>query len=174
MNVFTLFNLALPPNFLVAQASGNLLQQAVAISFVGIAIVFFALLTIMVMLVVLKKLGESPEPRRQEKQVVPPAPQAAAHSQASPQSSIPAATVSASDSVQPKSTSPIVEPAAEEDEPEISPEIIAIITAAAIAALGTNVRIRKVRFADTTSNTAWAETGRRFIHTSHRLRKKDS
>lgn len=173
MNVFTLLNFAPPPNLLVAQASGNLLQQAVAISFVGIAIVFFALLTIMVMLVVLKKLGESPETRREEKPVVPPAPQPAVQSQISSQPAIPA-TVSASDSVQAKSTSSIVEPAAEEDEPEISPEIIAILTAAAIAALGTNVRIRKVRFADTTSNTAWAETGRRFIHTSHRLRKKDS
>lgn len=63
---------------------------------------------------------------------------------------------------------------APQQEPGITPELIAILTAAAFAALGTNVRIRKIRFTDTHSNTAWADTGRRLIHTSHRLRKKDS
>ena len=66
---------------------------------------------------------------------------------------------------------PVVAPGRPAD---LSPELVAVITAAAIAAVGQPIRVRRIRFAGTATNPTWAETGRRDIHTSHRLRKRDS
>ncbi len=52
------------------------------------------------------------------------------------------------------------------------PVLIAIITAAVVAAMGgAPVRVRRITYVDHNTISGWAESGRLGIHASHNLRK---
>jgi Na+-transporting methylmalonyl-CoA/oxaloacetate decarboxylase gamma subunit len=50
-------------------------------------------------------------------------------------------------------------------------ELIAVLTAAAMAIVGKSVNVRKVTFINQNTVSGWAEVGRVAIHTSHNLRR---
>lgn len=50
-------------------------------------------------------------------------------------------------------------------------ELIAIITAAAMAVLGRNIAVRRITFINQNTVSGWAEAGRLSIHTSHNVRR---
>jgi Na+-transporting methylmalonyl-CoA/oxaloacetate decarboxylase gamma subunit len=56
-------------------------------------------------------------------------------------------------------------------EPPITPELIAVLTAAATVAVGQPARVSRVRFVSYTPGAAWTEHGRRSIHSSYPVRK---
>lgn len=145
------------PFTLLAQADVEaFMQQGIPLTVVGVAVVFLALIAILVMLGALQNLGFTDEK--------PLAPPAKPSPKAVPQAV--AAPAPASSSV------PAVAPAVPVEEGDFSPELIAVLTAAAIAAVGQPVRIRQVRFV-TRGVSPWAHSGRRSIHSSHKLRKRD-
>lgn len=53
----------------------------------------------------------------------------------------------------------------------VDPHTLAVITAAAVAALGSRVRVRRVRFLRA-GGGPWAEHGRASIHSSHHLQRR--
>ncbi len=52
-------------------------------------------------------------------------------------------------------------------EPEITPELLIIMSAAIAAYLGKNVRIRRARFINDQGPSSWSQLGRVSIQTSH-------
>ena len=52
-------------------------------------------------------------------------------------------------------------------EPEITPELLIIISAAIAAYLGKNVRIRRARFISDHGQSSWSQMGRVSIQSSH-------
>jgi methylmalonyl-CoA carboxyltransferase 12S subunit len=52
-------------------------------------------------------------------------------------------------------------------EPEITPELLIIMSAAIAAYLGKNVRIRRARFISDQGMSSWSQVGRVSIQTSH-------
>lgn len=56
-------------------------------------------------------------------------------------------------------------------DPGIDPELLAVITAACMAVLKKNVRIRHVRFVTATAGSNWTGQGRTAIHSSHSIQK---
>ncbi len=54
---------------------------------------------------------------------------------------------------------------------QMDPELIAVLTATAIAIAKAPVRIKRVRYVPPGQGQAWAQHGRQVIHSSHRLRK---
>jgi len=56
-------------------------------------------------------------------------------------------------------------------EEEINPRLIAILTAAATAALGRRVVVRRITFINRDTVSGWAEAGRTSIQLSHNLRR---
>jgi hypothetical protein len=52
----------------------------------------------------------------------------------------------------------------------ITPELVAVLTAAATVALGRNVRIREISAGKMAAQRAWSQEGRREIYLSHRIR----
>ncbi len=56
----------------------------------------------------------------------------------------------------------------------IPPEIVAVISAAVVASLGTGARVTRIRIAAPSAGSAWSETGRREVQTSHHPRRRDS
>lgn len=65
---------------------------------------------------------------------------------------------------------PVVVPKA--PEPVVDAKLIAILTAAAMAAVGRAVVVRRVTFINRRTVSGWAEAGRSDIHTSHQVRGK--
>jgi hypothetical protein len=57
----------------------------------------------------------------------------------------------------------------------VEPQILAVITAAATAFLGKNVRVRSARLAPAADDDAnpWSQQGRVMVHTSHNLRARE-
>jgi glutaconyl-CoA/methylmalonyl-CoA decarboxylase subunit delta len=53
----------------------------------------------------------------------------------------------------------------------VDPKLIAVLTAAAMAATGRAVVIRQVRFINRNTVSGWSEAGRSAIHSSHEPRK---
>jgi hypothetical protein len=51
----------------------------------------------------------------------------------------------------------------------INPELLVVLTAAATAALGTPVVVRRITFLDQKTVSGWAEVGRTALHWSHNL-----
>jgi hypothetical protein len=49
------------------------------------------------------------------------------------------------------------------------PELLVVLTAAAAAALGTPVMVRRITFLDQKTVSGWAEVGRTALHWSHNL-----
>jgi hypothetical protein len=68
------------------------------------------------------------------------------------------------------SPAPVVVPKA--PEPVVDAKLIAILTAAAMAAVGRAVVVRRVTFINRRTISGWAEAGRSDIHTSHQVRGK--
>jgi hypothetical protein len=64
-------------------------------------------------------------------------------------------------------TAPVAKKQAASD--EISPEILAVITAAVTHFFGKSFRIRSARVAPTAGTSPWAQQGRVFIQASHNL-----
>jgi methylmalonyl-CoA carboxyltransferase large subunit len=60
----------------------------------------------------------------------------------------------------------------EEEQPEITPELLMIMSASIAAYLGKNVRIRKARFISEQGQSSWSQMGRVSIQTSHTFRIK--
>jgi hypothetical protein len=118
------------------------LIEAIELALVGLSIVFVALLAIMGMLTLLR--------------LVPPDP--TVEVQLSPKPKPAAAAVG------------LQEPA--EDDDEISPQVLTVISAAVCAALGPGARVRRVRIASPQQHEPWAEIGRKEIHSSHRLPRR--
>lgn len=56
-------------------------------------------------------------------------------------------------------------------EEELSPLLIAVLAAAATAALGRRVAIRRITFINRDTVSGWAEAGRTSIQMSHNLRR---
>jgi len=54
----------------------------------------------------------------------------------------------------------------------LPPDVLAAISAAVVAALGTNVRITRIRLAPFAGTTAWSEVGRSHLHQTHSFWKK--
>jgi methylmalonyl-CoA carboxyltransferase 12S subunit len=52
-------------------------------------------------------------------------------------------------------------------EPEITPELLMIMSAAIAAYLGKNVRIRRARFISDQGPSSWSQVGRVSIQSSH-------
>jgi hypothetical protein len=108
--------------------------------------------------------------RAREQQSVVLEPASSATKQAAPP---PAAVTAApvSPVVAPASApAPVVVPKA--PEPVIDAKLIAILTAAAMAAIGRAVVVRRVTFINRRTVSGWAEAGRSDIHTSHQVRGK--
>ncbi|MDX2175061.1 MAG: OadG family protein [Candidatus Sumerlaeia bacterium] len=134
------------PLKLLAQAPGNTVWDGVMLTVLGMGIVFTALSLIWFGLEILGRLT------RIEKKVDAVAKGAkAAVQKAETAAAAPAA-------------------AAEADGP--SPELIAVIIAAATAAVGAPIRLRKVTYVNPTTAHAWSDSGRRAIHTSHRPQRE--
>lgn len=57
---------------------------------------------------------------------------------------------------------------------DLSPEVVAVIIAAVIAATGPTGRVKQIRLVGLHSGTQWSDHGRHEQLVSHRLRKKDS
>ncbi len=59
------------------------------------------------------------------------------------------------------------------EEPVLDTQLIAILTAAVTATLGTRARVHRVRFfeEENTHDHAWVQHGRSELHTSHRLKQ---
>jgi sodium pump decarboxylase gamma subunit len=55
---------------------------------------------------------------------------------------------------------------------EINDELIAVLTAAVMTTYRKNIRIRKVKFLDHTSQPTWAVTGRLNVMASHLITKR--
>lgn len=53
----------------------------------------------------------------------------------------------------------------------VDPKLIAILTAAAVAATGRRVAVRRVTFINHNTVSGWAEAGRLSIQTSHNIRR---
>lgn len=51
----------------------------------------------------------------------------------------------------------------------IDPNLLVVLTAAATAALGTPVVVRRITFLDSKTVSGWAEVGRTALHWSHNL-----
>jgi hypothetical protein len=51
----------------------------------------------------------------------------------------------------------------------INPKLLVVLTAAATAALGTPVVVRRITFLDQKTVSGWAEVGRTALHWSHNL-----
>ncbi len=54
-----------------------------------------------------------------------------------------------------------------EQEPEITPELLIIMSSSIAAYLGKNVRIRKARFISDQGQSSWSQQGRVSIQSSH-------
>lgn len=54
----------------------------------------------------------------------------------------------------------------------LHPDLVAAITAAAMAALGPDIRITQIRLMPQFGATVWSEVGRTNLHHSHTFRKK--
>ncbi len=54
-----------------------------------------------------------------------------------------------------------------EQEPEITPELLIIMSASIAAYLGKNVRIRRARFISDQGQSSWSQQGRVSIQSSH-------
>lgn len=54
---------------------------------------------------------------------------------------------------------------------ELSPEVVAVISAAVVAAIGKNVRIRRIRYRTTSPGAAWSVQGRVSIMASHIVKR---
>jgi Na+-transporting methylmalonyl-CoA/oxaloacetate decarboxylase gamma subunit len=54
---------------------------------------------------------------------------------------------------------------------EVEPATVAVITAAAVAAVGRPVRVQRITFINHNTISAWAERGRVSIHGSHNVRR---
>lgn len=50
-------------------------------------------------------------------------------------------------------------------------ELVAILTAAAVACLGRRIVVRRITFLNQNTVSGWAEAGRLSIHTSHNVRR---
>ena len=72
---------------------------------------------------------------------------------------------------EPKAAKPLPKKAVQQSMDGVSPELIAVLTAAATAALQQSVRISRVRFVGQRQNAIWAQLGRRSIMSSHHLRR---
>jgi len=59
---------------------------------------------------------------------------------------------------------------ATQEEPEVGPELIAVLTAAATAALGSPVRLTSISVGKMAAQRSWSVEGRREIYMSHRIR----
>lgn len=66
---------------------------------------------------------------------------------------------------------PAIPPVATTAHDEIEPEVLAVLTAAVIAAIGRPARIRSVRMIQRDESSAWADRGRARLQASHTLRK---
>jgi len=55
--------------------------------------------------------------------------------------------------------------------PEITPELLLVMSATIAAYLGKNVRIRRARFLDPQSLNAWGQSSRVAVHSSHSPRR---
>src|SRR5690606_7611656 len=54
---------------------------------------------------------------------------------------------------------------------QINPQTLAVLTAAAVAAVGRPVRLQRITFINHNTISAWAERGRVSIHGSHNVRR---
>jgi Na+-transporting methylmalonyl-CoA/oxaloacetate decarboxylase gamma subunit len=61
--------------------------------------------------------------------------------------------------------------AAQTAQPTIAPHLIPVLVAAATAALGRRVVVRRITFISRNTVSGWAEAGRASIQTSHNLRR---
>lgn len=123
-------------------ASGDV-QQALLLMAVGMAVVFGALVVLLAVILLVNFLGR-------EAPAVEPESKAPAEPQKAPQTGTGGTPG-----------------AAGEDQ-----QFIAVLAAAATAAIGQRVRIRRVRFVGRPS-TAWAQLGRHGIMTSHRPQSRN-
>jgi Na+-transporting methylmalonyl-CoA/oxaloacetate decarboxylase gamma subunit len=70
-----------------------------------------------------------------------------------------------------KSSEKVVQPT-KITERELDEDLIAVLTAAAVAILKKKIRITKIHFLDTPEQTTWASSGRMNIMTSHAITPK--
>jgi sodium pump decarboxylase gamma subunit len=125
---------------MIAQVDGTMtarVNEALTLMAVGMLVVFGALILLWIAIFLIDRLSERLTPTPQPAQAPKPAP--------TPPS-------------QPKATP---EPSAGQD-----PKLIAVLTAAATAALGQRVRLRRVHFLGH-DDQSWAREGRRVVMTSH-------
>ena len=134
---------------LIAQANGADLSTGFMLMIVGMAIVFVALILILMLLVAMGNLLKESQAAKPPVQTGTVAPQ---QEQAAP-------------------APPAAAPYADDYDEDIHPEILAVITAAVVAAVRGPFRIQRVRMVSRGASPFWAERGRTAIHTSHRLRK---
>lgn len=59
----------------------------------------------------------------------------------------------------------------QEHDPEITPELLMVMSAAIAAYLGKTVRIRRARFVDPNLINAWGQSSRVVLQASHNLRR---
>ena len=143
------------PLTLAAAGEGEpLINQGLELSAVGIGVVFTALISIWVLLLLLKLF-------RRETPTAKPA-------------KTPAASPATKDDVDPETLAVMAASSfAANAYRQVDSETMAVITAAVTAVVRRPFRLRRVSFVSTPPSPAWAEHGRREIHTSHRLRKRE-
>jgi len=121
------------------------LMRGLELLVVGMAVVFAALVLVGVALVLIGRLSDKPAPGPGRE--APPAPSAA-------------------------EPPPATAAPGQASEPEIDAHLIVVLSAAAAAACGSAVRVRRVRFLHAGRRGSWAGQGRVDIHTSHNLQTR--
>lgn len=66
---------------------------------------------------------------------------------------------------------PVLSPVPIPPGPPVNGDLVAILTAAAMACLGRRVAVRRITFINQNTVSGWAEAGRLSIHTSHNVRR---
>ena len=133
---------------LAAATQAELIEEALVLMLVGMTVVFTGLIALLVLANLIGLLGET----RGSKTASPQA------------TAMPQTVPSAAGASVPQQAAPIT--------PETDPQLIAVLTAAATAALQRPVRVQSARnYLGRQRLGGWSQMGRRSIMTSHRPRR---
>ncbi len=146
---------------ILADAATVLSALMSLVLFLGIVLLFLRVQALASELAQLKR-----EARRPAAPAAPAPPQAPAPAAVEPAPVAPSAPV-------PAAAKPVVavRPVVVVPGGPAGPELVAILTAAAMAILGRRVAVRRITFINQNTVSGWAEAGRISIHSSHNVRR---